>query len=239
MNILTNGIAYIEENNNIQNMVITRWCSYYIDLRFTMNNISGSHIFGDFYINDNIASNLLLNSNSLLYITDNAQIDNLRIDGGAYIVTIQPEKNEQRYILSSVIDQNNFTKNTDYLITSSIILQQAIPSRITGVDIPSNKHFNISNGIASSLIINNKSIVYANSGAQIISAEINSGGHAFIYMDAKISDTTINQNGILTVQYGGSANDIIINSNGKLLYHSDAIIKNITLNDGGITGFII
>lgn len=221
-------------------MIITRWCSYYIDLRFTMNNISGSHIFGDFYINDNIASNLLLNSNSLLYITDNAQIDNLRIDGGAYIVTIQPEKYEQRYILSSVvIDQNDYAKNTDYLVTSSIILQQAIPSSITGIDIPSNKHFNISNGSASNLIINNKSIVYANSGAQIISAEINSGGHAFIYMDAKISDTTINQNGILTVQYGGSANDIIINNGGKLLYHSNATIKDITLNDGGITGFII
>ena len=239
MNILTNGITYIEENNNIQNMVITRWCCYYIDLRVTMNNISGHHISGNFYINDNIASNLLLNSNSLLYITDNAQIDNLLISGGAYIVTIQPEKNEQRYILSSVIDQTDYTKNTDYLITSSIVLQQAIPSSITGIDIPSNKQFSISNGIASSLIINNKSIVYANSGAQIISANINSGGHAFIYVGAKISGTTINQNGILTVQIGGSANDIIINNGGKLLYHSNATIKDITLNDGGITGFII
>lgn len=220
-------------------MIITRWRHYYIDLRFTMNNIFGSHIFGDFYINDNIASNILLNSNSLLYITDNAKIDNLLIDGGAYIVTIQPEKYEQIYILNNnVIDQNDNIENTDYLITSSIVLQQAIPSSITGVDIPSNKQFNISNGSASNLIINNKSIVYANSGAQIINAEINNGGQAFIYIDAKISDTTINQNGILTVQYGGSANNIIINNSGKLLYHSNATIKDITLNDGGITGFI-
>lgn len=176
-----------------------------------MNNyISGTHQFGQFFISNNIASNLLLNSNSLITIENDAQISGLLINNGAYIVAIQPQRIEHKYV-------EYLSNNAKMLSAQAETIHNCIPTFVSGSDINTSQQFYISNGIASGLTLYNNAIVYCNSASQIYDTTINYGGTMHVFNGASIINTTVNSGGSLIIYEGGNVKNYTSNIGAIIL----------------------